>query len=85
MCEFRGHLSLSNPILPELEPEGIPAECEVIVYSRFSIDKFSMIDVDVGKYFITCSVKLSCSTEKSIQIDFSKLFVKYVRYTKYTY
>lgn len=38
--------------LIKLDPKEIPSECEFIIYSLFSIDEVSVIDVDEGKYIV---------------------------------
>lgn len=50
MCEFRGNLKEFNSISANLDPKSIPIECEVIIYSTFTINASSFIDVDEGKY-----------------------------------
>ncbi|CAH1735946.1 unnamed protein product [Aphis gossypii] len=46
MCEFRGNLKEFNSISANLDPKSIPIECEVIIYSTFTINASSFIDVD---------------------------------------
>lgn len=46
MCSFMGKTKATSSEFAELEPKDIPCECEVIIYSRFSIDKLSVINVD---------------------------------------
>ncbi|CAI6363098.1 unnamed protein product [Macrosiphum euphorbiae] len=46
MCYFQGNMMDSSTELISLDPKEIPCECEIIIYSRFSINKLSVIDVD---------------------------------------
>jgi len=50
MCEFKGNLKEFNNNSVDLDPQSIPIECEVIIYSTFTINILSFIDVDEGKY-----------------------------------
>lgn len=59
MCFFKGNMKATDSELVDLEPKDIPCECEVIIYSRFSIDKLSVINVDEGK-FIFIKYELTC-------------------------
>jgi len=52
MCYFQGNSMDSSSGLVNLEPKNIPCECEVIIYSRFSIDQTSKINVDYGKLIL---------------------------------
>lgn len=51
MCYFQGNMMDSSTELISLDPKEIPCECEIIIYSRFSINKLSVIDVDKSKLF----------------------------------
>ncbi|XP_060852996.1 uncharacterized protein LOC132930904 [Rhopalosiphum padi] len=46
MCYIKGNLMESSTDLANLEAKNIPCECEVIMYSRFSINEFSIINID---------------------------------------
>ncbi|XP_060873488.1 uncharacterized protein LOC132947255 [Metopolophium dirhodum] len=46
MCYYKGNMMDSSTELINLDPKEIPCECEVIIYSRFTINKLSVIDVD---------------------------------------
>jgi hypothetical protein len=43
-------MDLSDPGLLKLEPKDIPCECDVIIYTRFSIDLKSRLNIDKGSY-----------------------------------
>jgi len=49
MCYIKGNLMESSTDLANLEAKNIPCECEVIMYSRFSINEESIINIDEGK------------------------------------
>ncbi|XP_003246661.1 uncharacterized protein LOC100574284 isoform X1 [Acyrthosiphon pisum] len=46
MCYYKGNMMDSSTELISLDPKEIPCECEIIIYSRFSINQLSVIDVD---------------------------------------
>lgn len=49
MCDYRGGMEESSPLVPSLESSCIPNECDTIIYSRFQIDSMQQIDVDFSK------------------------------------
>lgn len=46
MCYYEGNMMESSTELVDVEPKEIPCECEILIYSRFSIDIMSNVDVD---------------------------------------
>ncbi|XP_060852140.1 uncharacterized protein LOC132930328 [Rhopalosiphum padi] len=46
MCYFKGNLDLSDSTLVNLDPAKFPKECDVIIYSRFSVNMYSEVDCD---------------------------------------
>jgi len=46
MCLFKGNLDEDDSTLVNLNASALPKECDVIIYSRFSVNKYSIIDVD---------------------------------------
>lgn len=46
MCTLLGNLKATNAELVDLELDKIPGECEVLIYSRFELNKFSVPNVD---------------------------------------
>ncbi|XP_060852032.1 uncharacterized protein LOC132930276 [Rhopalosiphum padi] len=46
MCYFKGNLDQSDSTLVNLDPAKLPKECDVIIYSRFSINLYSEVDCD---------------------------------------
>lgn len=53
MCTLLGNLKATNAELVDLELDKIPGECEVLIYSRFELNKFSVPNVDEGKFIFT--------------------------------
>jgi len=50
MCRLMGNLDEFNSELVNLQPKDIPRECDMIIYSRFSVNRLSVINVDEGKF-----------------------------------
>lgn len=49
MCNLKRNLNDSSTDLVNLEPNEIPSESEVIIYSRITMKRYSTINVDEGK------------------------------------
>ncbi|KAL4090889.1 hypothetical protein QTP88_025648 [Uroleucon formosanum] len=47
MCYYNGHMSKLNSEIVDLDPKDIPCECELLIYTRFSINAISKVDVDL--------------------------------------
>ncbi|XP_025406091.1 uncharacterized protein LOC112680269 [Sipha flava] len=46
MCKFKGNMDLAYPGVLKLDPKDIPCECDLIIYTRFSIDLKSRLNID---------------------------------------
>ncbi|KAL4090885.1 hypothetical protein QTP88_025644 [Uroleucon formosanum] len=47
MCYYAGDMSQLNPELQDVDPKEIPCECELLIYTRFSIDLSSNVKVNL--------------------------------------